>query len=1054
MTDVGTLSGRLEIEAQSAIVKVLSQIQTLQKGIVSTLSGVGTKVDKSLTKPLKQSAIAGSKTYGWLKDIGRIVQGIFISQVLYRGILQPIQQAVKELWNFNIALERTELAFKFLLIDVNNLMQNTVKLAEELIKDLKIIAAQTPFTMKTVTDAATTLLSLGFEQIQLRPMLVLMADLSAATGGEADQMEKLAWALGRVQQQGRMTRRELRLFVSARVPIMKILEEQLGITKFPNAFSLPADVAIPAILKGVMKFKGAAAEMELTMGGLLSSIHDYFLFISRDIFSGFFDTIKQRLGNLRKMLAKMWDIFESRGLSGLISRLFPPDIALNVWQLLHLFMELGKVIGEAWRALEPLRKEFLTIGFILMNWVVKGFIIFSKILQAITGTAFKSSKMMRILAATLVGLFVAMQVATAIATLVKIMQKLILFSSKAAKVIGLLVGLLVTLALTIPRVQQWFSSLGNTILKLFGIDIPNSIAVARMSLSGMGSDLGNIDWQQLIDGFSDAGDEAEAAGKKVKDTFLASFDEVYNIPEKAKAAGLGSMLGEFGELGDFGMPDMDIGIPDLGGTIEEETKNILEKIWDLWKQYVVWWRNTFLDGWGVAIDIAKKSGKLLWETITGFFIAIYNTITKTIDLYYQVTYDLGIAIGKTIRIVLDTIGRLILLFTTALGDSIIKIIELLDIIGRIIVDFFAILGKSFATGIATIVGIIFGGLGLILGTFQSSLALIIDIVSSGVGVIGEIFVALITYIKKPTIEGFREMKTNITSIIGGWVNDTAGKITGWASDTGKSFSDFKTNSTGTIKNWKTETAGLWNTFSTDTNKKLEIWSGEFGEIWTSWKTESVDVVDEATIEITKVWDTFKEDTKENFEIWTKEVGQIWTDYFAEVNEGWLDFIADAEAQVLAYNITVLNGVESLLGNIAKTFTSNKEDLKNSVWTYWQGAIESQRKAFKALADMPRPSGASVPGFASGGVIGRLPHLATGGVVSRDQIIRVGEGNSPEMVQPLNKTSMKPFADMIGGLINNNNQGTADSDYVMVPINKRDLERELYTIRLAEARRSG
>jgi len=82
----------------------------------------------------------------------------------------------------------------------------------------------------------------------------------------------------------------------------------------------------------------------------------------------------------------------------------------------------------------------------------------------------------------------------------------------------------------------------------------------------------------------------------------------------------------------------------------------------------------------------------------------------------------------------------------------------------------------------------------------------------------------------------------------------------------------------------------------------------------------------------------------------------------------------------------------------------------------------------------------------------VPELAAGGIVGRDQLVRVGEGGEKEMVAPLNKQTLAPFAEMIGNFMSGGNQGGNDSDYVMVRANKQDLTnlyRQLFTIKKSE-----
>jgi len=217
---------------------------------------------------------------------------------------------------------------------------------------------------------------------------------------------------------------------------------------------------------------------------------------------------------------------------------------------------------------------------ILMNWVVKGFLVLGRILESFTGVATKSSVAVKLLASTLIGLMIASQVTGVLMAIIKVIRTLGTTTALVTGALGLFVGMLAAIVLMVPRVRNWITNLGNQMLSLFGIQIPQSINYTNAALASLGGGgVGDIDWQQLIDSFSDVEDEATKAGKAVKDTFLAAFDEVYTIPEKTEAAGIGDILGDF-DMGDF---DFGVPQPDLFGGSErvKQEKSLIEKLWDL-----------------------------------------------------------------------------------------------------------------------------------------------------------------------------------------------------------------------------------------------------------------------------------------------------------------------------------------------------------------------------------------------------------------------------------------------------------------------------------------
>ena len=1235
-----TVSGKMILTADEQMVmqQMAKMTNALQTQMVKAMAGTGAAIDNGLTKPLKQSHIAASKTYGYMKDIGRIVQGIFISQILYRGILQPIQNAVKELWNFNMELERTELSFKYLLKATEDLVEGTEGIADALMKTLKIIAAQTPFIMSTVTSATQTLMALGFKEAQLKPLLVLMADLAAATGGASDQMSRLAEALGKVQQRGRMTMREFRLFVSAKVPIMDILEKELGYEGLPKMMAIPAGTILPAILRYIMRFKGAAADMEQSMTGLLSSIHDYFLFISNDIFKGFFDAIKERLSSLRLRLADLWEVFAEFGLEGLIADVFPPEIALAVWQLIHLLQELGRTIGNALEATAPFRQELIKLVLIVNNWLNTGFLIFGKVIEYVTRGAAKLSIITKILASALIGLAISSTVSMSLTLLAKSFGFVSVAARIAFRNVGLVVGALTALALMIPRVRNWFTNLGNSILKSFGIEIPQSIMAVKKAIAGT-DDLGDIDWQQFIDAFSGVEEGAEGAATAINDKFLASFDEVYEIPEKASTAGLAAALGDLSDLGDF---DFSMDEPDLG----------LEDIKEALEDFIITWK----DVW----EIIKIVGKGIWDSIKLIFGKIREVLPSLgwaiLETIYKIFYHFPSAIAETLALVVPKMATIAYLIITALfkalsvygldrlamltiliagmllkigvswamiGNAIGMMIaeaiitglfdNLITMINRKSFDTIRNLAhgllepleemgfewagtmldaydewedkqvkvldnaaknvmgwakenstaydeaqKTIETSLGDIVettkdmtGLIFSEsttfyndtlpiweqLGKdIVGTLEGTPEEIKKIWEPGLSDISDTWVTWWDKDGKPVFEGtgvellaiFEKMGIDISGVISNELDKIpdivadkepsigesfmlamgGGAVTGLdkaSANTKKAAEDFgrrmgeevtggvsvalntfeeESDNEAIIGNewwnekieavqeaigdwsiwnpewwigqWKKiQDWGIWDWFKGIENWTVWTWFTDIGN-WNIWDPEwwigIWKKIEKWTdlwsfikgIEFWPIWDWF-ENKLGAFDVWKAEFMQSFVDTIATIWGSLLGRIAPPINAVLGF---IEESVNSMIGGLNRVI-----ELINEIPVIGNLIDKILEIAIPKIT-LDTSTGPSQPA-GTGSSPSRPKKFGYGAIVTRPTMAEVGESGDTEGVFPLNKTSMKPFADMIGGLINGgNNSPNVAADYVLVPVNKRDLERELYTIRLAEAKRSG
>ncbi len=120
-------------------------------------------------------------------------------------------------------IERVEVAYSKLL--------GSRELAAGLVKEIRELAVHTPFQFEQLVGIAQRLLAFGVARKELHSMITDIGDLASAFGGTAEQLEGVTYAFGHVQAMGRLTGREVRLFVSNNIPIFDILHEKLGLTK-------------------------------------------------------------------------------------------------------------------------------------------------------------------------------------------------------------------------------------------------------------------------------------------------------------------------------------------------------------------------------------------------------------------------------------------------------------------------------------------------------------------------------------------------------------------------------------------------------------------------------------------------------------------------------------------------------------------------------------------------------------------------------------------------------------------------------------------------------
>ena len=251
---------------------------------------------------------------------------------------------------------------------------------------------------------------------------------------------------------------------------------------------------------------------------------------------------------------------------------------------------------------------------------------------------------------------------------------------------------------------------------------------------------------------------------------------------------------------------------------------------------------------------------------------------------------------------------------------------------------------------------------------------------------------------------------------------------------------------------KIEDWGIWKWFKNIENWTVWTWFAKIGD-WVIWDTEwwigQWKKVEDwgiwawfKNIKNWEIWDWF-ENKLVAFDVWEAEFMQSFVDTIATIWGSLLGRIAPPINGVLAF---IEESVNSMISGLNKVI-----ELINKVPVI--GNLISKIPTI-AIPEISIPSHTTAPAQ-SGSASWRPKKFAYGGIVTRPTMAEVGEGGDTEGVFPLNKTSMKPFADMIGGLINGSGgaQNVAD-DYVLIPVNKRQLERELYVIRKQEIARKG
>jgi tape measure domain-containing protein len=179
--------------------------------------------------------------------------------------------AGKQGLQFNATMEQNTIAFANFL--------GSTRAAKAYLSDLYNVAARTPFEFPELTEAAVKLMGFGMSAKQTRSLLVDLGDAVAGVGGGSEQIQAATLALGQMQAKGKVSMEELNQLTEARIPALKILKKELGLSSKQMARlgqeGIPASKAIPALQRGLRKmFGGQAARQAKTFNGQVSTLKD------------------------------------------------------------------------------------------------------------------------------------------------------------------------------------------------------------------------------------------------------------------------------------------------------------------------------------------------------------------------------------------------------------------------------------------------------------------------------------------------------------------------------------------------------------------------------------------------------------------------------------------------------------------------------------------------------------------------------------------------------------------------------------------------------------
>ena len=252
------------------------------------------KYGKAARKNFDDVKSAANDTFGSIKNGINMLKGLMVG---YAG-----KKLYEALIGTNAEYEQSKTSFEVLL--------QSAEKADALMSRLENMGAVTPFETSDLTKATTQLLAFGTAEDDIEKRLQQLGDLSM---GQADKLDRLTNAYGKMLAKGKVSLEELNMFTEAGVPILNELQKQLELTQ-EELFSYITDgkigineinAAMASMTNEGGRFFGMMEKQSQTMEGMLSTASDNVTMFARKVGEESFEYLKIKFADLLAQIDEM-----------------------------------------------------------------------------------------------------------------------------------------------------------------------------------------------------------------------------------------------------------------------------------------------------------------------------------------------------------------------------------------------------------------------------------------------------------------------------------------------------------------------------------------------------------------------------------------------------------------------------------------------------------------------------------------------------------------------------------------------------------------------------
>ena len=384
------LSGmtRAFAQARSQITSMNTELAGMRNNNSSTgtsFGGLGSSAGSALAS-LAGFGAAGLAIGAITGVVNAVKNGI---DLLKDSVISLVKTGIE----YNASVEDNQAAFETML--------GSATKAKDLLGQIRVMAAKTPFETSDLTNVTKTLMGFGLEQKKVLPAMQMLGDISL---GNAERFKGLGLVYAQVSSQGKLMGQDLLQMINNGFNPLQAISKKTGksmsalkdeMSKGKISFKMVEEAMQSATSKGGM-FYGSMDKASATFNGQISTMKDNFGTFAGIVTKPLFDVLsKTALPALTKIGGVISDTFQKKGVMGGIDALIG-----KVVPGFNLMSKAVGVIKTAWTELKagfqgnlsgdltPLQSFFQQVGVIIKQIItyVKN-IDFGKIFETFKGYA-------------------------------------------------------------------------------------------------------------------------------------------------------------------------------------------------------------------------------------------------------------------------------------------------------------------------------------------------------------------------------------------------------------------------------------------------------------------------------------------------------------------------------------------------------------------------------------------------------------------------------------------------------------------------------------------